>query len=644
MTVLMPKNYLLSLITFVLFTSLIFAQNPEISCGTVTSPESIEYINSIKPQIEKFEKEFKTLSSLTRKGSTIMNFIPIKAHVIRKSNGTGGLNENDLNNAIANINVLYTKAYIEFFLCDDINYINNDAYYNFKRADEVTLTEENNVTGLINIYFTNYIEDSIENNVLDIGVCGYTRTENRADVIFMNNECAMNGSSLAHELGHFFSLIHTHGLDNNNLTTELVNGDNCDTDGDGICDTSADPQLTLNNVNGDCVYVGTATDANGDAFHPDTNNIMSYARKSCRTEFSPQQLARIFAFYKTSKNYLACSSFSVDFTTDINQTCDESLTVNFTNNSIDATSWEWDVDGDNIIDYTTQNPTHTYNQGIYDVTLIISNKSKTISKTFYNYIKVGTIETVLLNEDFEDIEIVGDKGWTTLNTSSNDYNWFINKGETPSDNTGPLLTNNIVNSYIYAEASGGQQGDVAEFISPCINVEYENTEIEFAYHMFGRNVGELHIDIKTKDGYINDVIPPLKGSQQQNQSDDFLIKNVNLSTYTNQTINIRFRAIRGISWDGDIAIDNVFIKTISTPISDAPVKVYPNPILGDIIYVKNNNFENPLTNFEISNLKGQVLNSGSLNNQSINVSNLNSGMYLLTLSNSKSKIVKKIIR
>ena len=41
---------------------------------------------------------------------------------------------------------------------------------------------------------------------------------------------------------------------------------------------------------------------------------------------------------------------------DINESCDDYMTVNFTDTSVGATAWEWDVDGDDIVDYTDQNP------------------------------------------------------------------------------------------------------------------------------------------------------------------------------------------------------------------------------------------------------------------------------------------------
>lgn len=622
-------------------TSILYSQNTETDCGTITSEKTIKHIKSIKPQLKAFEQEF--LNANYSKGvisTKTLNAIPVKAHIIRHSNGSGGLSVSQLNEAISNLNHIYKDALMEFFLCDGINYIDSDTLCQYSKNDEENLIEKNNVAGLINIYFTDFIK-----NTSDESICGYSNNTARQDIIVIKNDCATNNSSLAHEMGHFFSLIHTHGPKNDTLTTELVDGSNCDTTGDGICDTPADPKLSDENVNNFCEYTGTATDAHGNAFNPDTQNIMSYSKKGCRTHFTQQQLARMYAFFMTTKNYLSCPSFNADFVTNVSQTCNESLTVNFESNCKNITQWEWDMDSDGLIDYTTQNPTHTYSSGIYDVTLRVSNKSKSISKTYSNYIKVGT-QPDRLEEDFDDFQVAGDKGWTANDVSKNGYNWFVNYGETSTENTGPnndKVSDGILVKYIYAEASGAEFGDVAEFISPCFAVSKENSELEFAYHMFGNGIGALHIDLKTEDGYINDVIPAIIGSQQKSQNDAFLTKSVDLSQYTNQTIKVRFRAVRGSSWDGDIAIDDVFIKTIYIPISDEMFKVYPNPVKNDLLYIKANDTE-LVSIYEISNLVGQTFLSGTVSNRPIDVSSLSSGTYLLILNDGKSRVLKKIIK
>ncbi|WP_100612239.1 zinc-dependent metalloprotease [Confluentibacter lentus] len=269
--------------------------NPEYSCGTTTSKESLEFYNSIRSEIAKNEKSFMAKSSSAKGAHDIkVEHIPIKAHIIRTSQGSDGLDVDDLKQTIDNLNAIFKDIYIQFSLSDNINYIDNDAFYHFNKSDESELTKNNYTEGALNIYFANNLKNESNNNI-----CGYANITKNANIIFMQNSCAINDSSLAHEIGHFLSLIHTHGP-NDNATTELVNGTNCDTDGDGVCDTPADPKLGSNNLDS-CNYIGTATDANGDKYQPDTYNLMSYSYKGCRTRFSKQQQARMYAFFLYTK-------------------------------------------------------------------------------------------------------------------------------------------------------------------------------------------------------------------------------------------------------------------------------------------------------------------------------------------------------
>jgi hypothetical protein len=101
-------------------------------------------------------------------------------------------------------------------------------------------------------------------------------------------------NTLAHEIGHCLGLVHTHDY---LVEPELVNGANCSTAGDMLCDTPADPNLSLPGlVQLPCAYVGTVTDANGDLYTPLLNNVMSYS--PCLVDsFTPEQgaLMRYYA-------------------------------------------------------------------------------------------------------------------------------------------------------------------------------------------------------------------------------------------------------------------------------------------------------------------------------------------------------------
>ncbi|MEC3907391.1 zinc-dependent metalloprotease [Tamlana sp. 2201CG12-4] len=302
---------------FILISSLLSfsmsAQNLEnLGCETIMTSESIEYYKTIKPKLKTFEEHFiQHIYAKKHKSSQIKHKIPIKINVIRNSDGTGGIDTQDIEQAIQDLNVAYGGAYMNFYLWQTIDYIDNDLYVNFKKGDEINLTKTNYTPGLINIYFTNHIE-----NASGTSICGYSKNDVKdgSHIIIMKNSCTTNGSSLTHEMGHVFSLLHTHGPNNTETTTELVDRSNCDTTGDGICDTPADPKLSSNTINNFCEYIGKAVDANGDTYSPDTKNIMSYSRKACRTHFSQQQLARMYAYFNFEKKQFIYSKEDEEIT------------------------------------------------------------------------------------------------------------------------------------------------------------------------------------------------------------------------------------------------------------------------------------------------------------------------------------------
>lgn len=238
--------------------------------------------------------------------------LPITLHIVR--NGGNGLDSAVVMQEIAKVNVLYANAGIRFFKCGNIEYINNAQYFNFNSNNQLSLTNQYNMAGTINVYFCGTVATA------DGQVCGYAffpSTPN-SDHIFIANGC-INGASgssttLAHELGHYFSLYHTHGTANlASGTTEYVRRTNCGTAGDELCDTPADPNLYNNLVNSSCVYVGTATDVYGDNYAPLTNNVMSYGRPACKTGFTTAQYARIYNGYQTGRLYLACGKLQAKF-------------------------------------------------------------------------------------------------------------------------------------------------------------------------------------------------------------------------------------------------------------------------------------------------------------------------------------------
>jgi hypothetical protein len=223
--------------------------------------------------------------------------IPVQIHLIRESNGNSVLTLQDIQTELDCVNVFYANAGLVFFECLAAEMIDDDDLYDYLSTTEQSILTTNHfMPNVLNLYFANTVSTS------NGAVCGYSFFPNSGwDACFVAAGCATNGSTLAHEIGHYFGLPHTHG----GTSDELVDGSNCTTEGDYICDTPADPGLS-GLVDISCIYTGTATDANSMAYQPDVSNIMSYSRKSCRVTFTPTQYAIINQTFFNDRYYLSC--------------------------------------------------------------------------------------------------------------------------------------------------------------------------------------------------------------------------------------------------------------------------------------------------------------------------------------------------
>jgi hypothetical protein len=301
----MIKLQLLALFTFLFAMTNVFGQ--EMNCGTEETPDPTFDILKFQAFKKKMQKQAGTKSTI---------YVPIKAHVVRTSAGSGGLSDTQLIEAIDRLNEIYTPSGIHFFLCDGINYIHSSVIFDYDANTESAYIYQYYEVDALNIYFFNSVISTSGNSV-----CGFAHlpwgSNQLDDYVAMKNSCAVNGSTLSHEIGHFFGLYHTH---HTSIGNELVNGSNCASTGDLCCDTPADPTLSSSLVSTSCVYTGTATDANGDLYVPDPTNLMSYSRKSCRDFLSNEQFTRVLYYQGTARDYLTCTStddFSVsDFTSD----------------------------------------------------------------------------------------------------------------------------------------------------------------------------------------------------------------------------------------------------------------------------------------------------------------------------------------
>lgn len=209
-------------------------------------------------------------------------------------------------------------------------------------------------------------------------------------------------SIIAHEMGHYLSLLHTF------QGTNCLNND-CTFDGDQVCDTPPDRSVlgsSCTNPENSC-----STDTLSGPFTEDKrdniSNFMDYGT-SCPTVFTPGQGERMRAFLEVFNggSLLLSDGAAAPCTDDINASYavtanpypETGTEVSFTNVSTGADHYEWYVKntgtGVETQVSTTNNLQHVFTAaGIYAVTLRALNATGTCNSSYYTKITVncGTV-------------------------------------------------------------------------------------------------------------------------------------------------------------------------------------------------------------------------------------------------------------
>ncbi len=237
------------------------------------------------------------------------------------------------------------------------------------------------------------------------------------------------------------------------------------------------------------------------------------------------------------------------------------------------------LDGTNA---TSANPVVRFNvPGSYEARLTVANSNGVVTETKTSYIQVDPGDPLPMTENFEAEDLCstdGDCGaivcdllstyWSNVaNGIDDDIDWRVNSGETPSVDTGPTFdytTGTDTGKYVYLEATQcfGSEGIL---ISPCIDLTDQNrTYLWFKYHMFGTDMGELHVDVLHEGVWDLDVTAPIIG----NQGAAWQGRRVNLLAYGGSSIQIRFRARTGADFRSDIALDDISIRNVDPPVAE----------------------------------------------------------------------------
>lgn len=272
------------------------------------------------PQAPLLERTDANKASLQIIQRGAIKYIPITFHLVANTAGNGRIIEENVLRQVATLNEQFADQEAIFYI-DRFNYFDNDAVFETPSSSGATiqmrLRKDNNS---INVFITNKADSG--NGGPGVTLAYYDPQE---DWIVARKANVGNSSTLAHEIGHFFSLAHPHaGWDcfpftledytnpvnvdftipcddsgAGSVRIELQDGSNCNIAGDRICDTPPDYNLGLLFQN-DCDPNTMIRDKNGDLIMPMVNNFMGYYN-DCDS----------YAFTQTQKNLINTDFFSL---------------------------------------------------------------------------------------------------------------------------------------------------------------------------------------------------------------------------------------------------------------------------------------------------------------------------------------------
>jgi hypothetical protein len=152
----------------------------------------------------------------------------------------------------------------------------------------------------------------------------------------------------------------------------------------------------------------------------------------------------------------------------------------------------------------------------------------------------------------EDFETTTWAQWSQSTTD--DLDWTRRTGSTPSGNTGPTGAFSG-NYYLFTEASSPNFNKTFILDSTLLAITSSQRYFNFAYHMYGANMGTLNLKVST-DGSVWTTLWTMTG----NQGIEWFIQEVDLNAYINNNIYLRFEGITGSNYDSDMCIDDIRFK------------------------------------------------------------------------------------
>lgn len=297
------------------------AQGPGF-CGT--ERYELDLITKKLLQNKKTYAEQPQLRSITK-------YVPVTFHLVADDNGNGRATEEALLAQLCSLNEQYADQDMIFYL-DGFNYKDLTVLYNTPThpTSQFQMTQIMRDPNSANVFVLNSANNGGNTPGETLGY--YSRSNDH--IVIKKSEANGFSGTLAHEFGHFFSLLHPHNgwgcepydeeIHGNPINSawapcvssttggaiqaERQDGSNCDNSGDYLCDTPPDYNFGFGwEVGGNqCAPYNVGTmDFNGDVVDPMEENVMAYFIGCDEYAFTNNQKSMIQTdFFSPQRNYI----------------------------------------------------------------------------------------------------------------------------------------------------------------------------------------------------------------------------------------------------------------------------------------------------------------------------------------------------
>lgn len=492
---------------------------------------------------------------------------------------------------------------------------------------------------------------------------------------------ATDGRTLTHEVGHCFGLFHTF---------QSACGSFCNSTGDLVCDTP--PQFDDNSNSCNFAFNTCANDATGGTStnpNPYTANVpdqlenyMGYGL-ACLGMFTEGQKSRMLSAIASTNNLVNLRSASNLIATGTSpnfsgQPCvptaeifdrqqklvciNGSITFSDNSHGGPVTTYDWEFPGGTPSTSSSATPTITYNSvGVHDVILRVSNSSGADTLIISDLVRVndsiGLFGGFNYNEGFENSATASQ--FTSI--PSNDNISFLRTGAVGLSSSFSFFINN------FSTATPGERDFL---ISPTIDltqVAAPTFQFDVAFQTQINSSDQLRCAISTDCGLTwitRAIIPASSLSSGASSGSSFVpSSSSDWKTFTVTTTNairsstnamFRFEFISG--GGNNLFIDNLRINGLAVgleAVEENPItlNLYPNPTINDqttlefaLSAATDNGF------ICLTDILGKTVKEvyrGALNTNdykfSINTSDLESGIYFLSIQTEDKRKVQKLV-